>query len=127
MVLPSTKRAVVPWGLKIKPYPLPAVPQLTCHRRKTRTLIDARRVGREAPFLVSLMSALIFFIPQIPNLLGTSSHMPWNHRLKFFRSTYAFYVNKEQKEKERKALPGKVTQPQASTSVVESKLSTKVK
>lgn len=51
------------------------------------------------------MSALIFFIRQIPNLLGTSSHMPWNHRLKLFRSSYAFYVIQERKEKERKALP----------------------
>ena len=61
--------------------------------------------SREAPFLLNLMSALIFFIRQIPNLLGTSSHMPWNHRLKLFRPSYAFYVNQERKEKERKALP----------------------
>ena len=51
------------------------------------------------------MGALTFFLRQIPHLLETSSHMPWNLRLIFFKSTYAFYVDHERKERERKALP----------------------
>jgi hypothetical protein len=51
------------------------------------------------------MSAPKFFIRQIPHLLKTSSHMPWYSRLMFFKSTFAFYVDHERKEKERRALP----------------------
>ena len=51
------------------------------------------------------MSALTFFVRQIPHLLETSSHMPWNLRLIFLKSTYAFYVDNQRKESERKALP----------------------
>ena len=51
------------------------------------------------------MGALTFFVRQIPHLLETSSHMSLNLRLMFFKSTYAFYVDHERKEKERRALP----------------------